>query len=280
MEKEAKDFMCRIAPILMVCVCLVLLMGVPRAAEPGDSYVAEAPVWGKQSPRVLLWLAVERDGQRYLVDLENDPASRNSLREQADRRGLPLQLALVDLQDQAQLSAADVWADYATAIHKASERYPHDVVLTGRLRHLSGDKWSATWTLFDAGGSTSFQAQDMGWSALLHSGINGTQDRLAAKYAPTSRAQESSSGSLMVRFTDIGSLSAYGRLQKTLEAQEGLVRYAIKQVEGNEFLLELWFRGGRNALSRSLALSGEFSAVNDAPNPEELVFSLLRGNVE
>ena len=68
------------------------------------------PVW-VQRPTVLVWLANEQKGQRQLVALENRPTSRVALLDRARERGLPLQLPLMDLEDQAALTPADMWAD-------------------------------------------------------------------------------------------------------------------------------------------------------------------------
>ncbi len=65
------------------------------------------PVWASR-PRVLLWIATERGGQRSLLNLDNEAEARVALQAQAQRRGLPLQLPLLDLEDQAQLTPADV----------------------------------------------------------------------------------------------------------------------------------------------------------------------------
>ena len=46
-----------------------------------------------------------------------------ALRARAAYRGMPLQLPLMDLEDQAGLTPADVWSGYQPGIRQASARY-------------------------------------------------------------------------------------------------------------------------------------------------------------
>ena len=61
------------------------------------------PVW-VQRPRVLLWVATERTGKRVLLNLEHEPQARAAVVGRARERGMPLQLPLMDLEDQTKLT--------------------------------------------------------------------------------------------------------------------------------------------------------------------------------
>jgi len=214
------------------------------------------PVWGSRRPRVLLWLAVERGSSRSLLNTEIDMQAREVLLDRAYQRGMPLQLPLMDLQDQAALSAADLWAGYEAALREASTRYPHDVILGGRLRAQGEDRWSAEWTLWDRDDQESFATRGVSWSAALASGINGAQDLLANRYAPA--AGGSGPDRVRVRFTGVDSLPAYGRLLEILKAREAIVRINLRESQDAGLLMDIWVRGGRSALVRMLSLGGEF----------------------
>jgi hypothetical protein len=60
------------------------------------------------------------------------PAIR-ALMAQAQRRGLALQLPLLDLQDLQQLSPEQLWQPAPDVVRRASQRYAPDAVLAGRL---------------------------------------------------------------------------------------------------------------------------------------------------
>jgi len=253
---------------------------------------AGIPVWGATRPRVLLWLAIEQGSARRLLNLENMPETRSAVIAKAAARGMPLQLPLMDLQDQAALSAADIWADYEAAIREASARYPHDVILTGRLRESGSGAWSADWGLWERGEQETFTLRGLALESALLSGIDGTQNRLAARYVPA--VGSAGPEALTVRFTGIDSLQAYGRLLQILHGQESITRFDLRQVEGDTLLIELWVRGGRSALARVLSLGGELflqpqqalpdampeaaGQETEAPQAVDMTFSYLHAN--
>ncbi|MCF6239263.1 MAG: DUF2066 domain-containing protein, partial [Candidatus Marinimicrobia bacterium] len=92
------------------------------------------PVWGKSRPEILLWLAVEDGGVRSIVG-ENDIDSElpSILKQALTKRGLSLLIPLMDLQDQTQVSFADLWAGFAEPILKASQRYGTQVVVIAKI---------------------------------------------------------------------------------------------------------------------------------------------------
>lgn len=246
------------------------------------------PLWGSRRPRLLVWLAVEQGGRRSLLNLEGDMTAREAMQQRAAARGLPLQLPLMDLQDQAALNAADLWADYEAALREASRRYPHDVILTGRLRASDGH-WQSDWTLWEADRQQTFDTAALPWPVVLQAGIDGAQNRLAARYVPATQGDDGPEP-LRVSFSGIDSLAAYGRLMQILGQHESISRIKLRQVEGDRVLTELWVRGGRGALSRGLSLGGELQSqpvpevpVADTeqvgvPEPVDLHFSYLRGD--
>ncbi len=104
-------------------------------------YRAGLPVWGRDRPAVLLWLAVRAPQGRELVGGELQPAVQRALLEAARRRGLPLMLPLLDLEDRARLSEAEVWAGFAEPALAAAKRYAPEAVALGRLEP-AGPGWA------------------------------------------------------------------------------------------------------------------------------------------
>lgn len=237
-----------------------------KAALDRRLRAAGIPVWGSRRPRVLMWLAYERGGQRGLLNLEQDMGARARLLARAADRGMPLQLPLMDLEDQSALSAADVWADYQQALEQASQRYPHDVILAGRLRRVGDGRWNVQWSLWDKGENQQWSLSGQGWYAALLSGIDRGQDLLASRYAPAG----GSDGPERVRvlFTQVGSLQAYGRLMQILGSIEGITDVQLREVSAEQVLADVWVRGGQSSLSRMLSLGGElFLQADDVPLP-------------
>ena len=62
------------------------------------------PVWGKERPSVLVWLAVEDENGRHLVSLDDKPEYVGILERKAGARGIVLVFPLLDLEDSSNLS--------------------------------------------------------------------------------------------------------------------------------------------------------------------------------
>jgi hypothetical protein len=214
------------------------------------------PVWS-QRPRVLFWLATEQRAQRALLDLESRPSAGNALRARADYRGMPLQLPLMDLQDQAQLTAADVWSDYQAGIRQASARYPHDMVVTGRLVARSGRKWTGSWTMIGRDSVQNFDTPAQTLDDTLAFAVDQVQNLLAARYAPMPGA--GGNGGTTVRFSAVDALQAYGRLVAILDDTEVIAQVALRHVLDDAFYFTVRVRGDDSELQRALDGSARLS---------------------
>lgn len=222
-------------------------------------------VWN-QRPRVLLWLATEQGAQRRLLRLDEAPEARAALLARAGERGMPLQLPLLDLEDQGRLTPADLWSDYQAAIRAASARYPHDQVLSGRLRALGGGRWSGTWTLAGrAGQGQTFETAPLPLAEALAAGVDRAQDLLAARFAPV--AGGVAAGGAAVRFVGVYDLPAYASLVRLLDSLDGIAAVAIDRIEGDEYTFLLTPSGGPENLERALGASGILVAEPVPPPP-------------
>ncbi len=92
-----------------------------------------------QRPALLLWLVHKEAGASEEYIGADHPAMQ-ALVGQAQRRGLALQLPLLDLQDLQDLPPEELWRQASAAVHHASQRYSPDAVLAGRI-WFEGGYW-------------------------------------------------------------------------------------------------------------------------------------------
>jgi hypothetical protein len=222
------------------------------------------PLW-TQRPEVLVWLAVEQSGQRKLLALDSEPAVREALVGRAAERGLPLQLPLMDLEDQAALLPADLWSDYQQNIRTASARYPHDRVLTGRLSARSDGRWQGAWTLMGPADTQRFESPALSPQETLRFAIDRTQELLAARYAPMPGGQAEEG--VMVRFGGVTDLPRYAALLDLLQGLEPIQQKSLKFVDGGDLVFEFRLRGSEQNLLRALESSGRLVAEPLPPAP-------------
>lgn len=215
-------------------------------------YRAGLPVWGRDRPAVLLWLAVRTPRGRELVGGEPQPAVQQALREAARRRGLPLMLPLLDLEDRARLSEAEVWAGFAEPALAAAERYAPGAVALGRLEP-GGPGWTGRWSLYLGGqpldqGRVEARAAEEAAAALAEALAEALARRYALVLSPGERDRA------LLRVEGVHDLAAYARTLRYLESLEPVAGVRLRRVDGEGLTLELRLRTDRQGLRQVLAL--------------------------
>ena len=85
---------------------------------------AAVPMWSGSRPVTLMWLAYEQDYNRQVVATSTpmDQPVKHNLMQQMHRRGLPVVLPLMDLEDEMRVSASDIWGRFPEPVINASSR--------------------------------------------------------------------------------------------------------------------------------------------------------------
>jgi hypothetical protein len=231
-----------------------LLAHLSFSQPPIESLLREAglPLWGDNRPVLLVWLAVDEDGNRALVNQESHQDLMLALQQQARRRGLALRFPLLDLADMSALSAEDVWQMDLLKIRAPSERYRADALLVGRINAVAGGRWLGGWTLAVNGQRVAVDGEGDGLSAFLTPTIDRLADALAAQYAVA--ADGAAAQAVRLRLVGVASFSDYARVLTYLGRVGSVKQVDTLQISGDEMLLQLQIEGQRDQLVRALAL--------------------------
>ena len=212
---------------------------------------AGLPYWGRERPDLLVWLAVDDRGQRYLVAENAGRAAADALRQAASQRGLPLTLPLMDLQDQRAVQFTDVWGGFVGSVETASQRYRPQVILLGKLERSKGrSDWRADWTLLGNGNKQSWTSHANGLVAGVDQGIAEAADWLAVRYAVVSA--DASVRPLVVE--GVQSLEDYARVSKYLASLAPVESVQVARVSGQEVEFNLQLRAAERNLLQVITL--------------------------
>lgn len=214
---------------------------------------AELPVWGRIRPSLLVWLAVERDDGRELVGADDAGPLLAALERAAARRGLPLVLPLLDLEDRVRLRVSDVWAGFDEAILEASQRYQSKAVLVGRIYRSVPTMWEARWRLFMGDAVQEWSTEGSAAALALEAGIHRATDALVARFARPTGESDASDVALVVR--GVRSLEDYARTLAYLQSLELADAVRVTRVQGDEVSFRLRARGGEQALTQLISFS-------------------------
>ena len=226
-----------------------------------DRLLAERswPVWRAPRPRLLVWLSTDEGGRRSLVSAETQPAAGAALRGRGEVRGIPVQMPLLDLEDQSRLTPADLWSGFEEPIRAASQRYGEGPVLVGRLKFLGKGRWQPEWLLLGAGDVQAYSGAPGDLAQVLGAGVDAAADRLTARFAPTIAA----TGPAPVRIDVNGvyGLADYAAVLEILGRAPGVNRLSLRGGFGDGLQFDVWLDGSPDTLVNDLGLEPRLRAM-------------------
>jgi hypothetical protein len=220
------------------------------------------PVWGGNRPAGLTWIGIETGGNRRLMFPEGDESLRTAMEQTAQERGLPLLFPLMDLEDRAGLSAADLWGDFEQNLRRASERYSPDLLLTVRLVQVAETLWRGTWRLYQGDQTTGWDLEGGSAEELAQAGLDQAVDILAERFAPV--AVSGALSQVRIRVAGITGLERYLDVTRFLGSQSSVDEVKVVYAEPDAVTFSLGVRGGILVLQQGLELSGLIEPVADA----------------
>jgi len=199
---------------------------------------SELPIWTGTRPEVIAWLGLsDADGDRRLLGADSEHAVVTAMRRRAHRRGLPLLLPLLDLEDRRAVSFAEVWGGFDTAVAYGRERYGADGGLVARVEETSLGRWRADWR-GDVDGVRIDLAQEASDPAALGAAlIDALADRLAERYGL--RLSPERREVLWVQVDEVGSIGAYASLMRYFDSLLGVGDVQLSQVHGRSLLVRV-----------------------------------------
>lgn len=211
------------------------------------------PVWGKSRPQVLAWVGFEKNGNRSLLNPERDTVTPGLLTAKADRRGIPLMIPLMDLEDQGRISASELWGSFQQRVQDASQRYLPDVVLTVKVRSASKGHWDSQWSLIGSNENREWQINADSLVQVYSEGIDRLSDQLARIYAPAGGDQTQS---LNMQISAVQSFDDLVKIQNFMATQETVQAFHIRAINSDQVILSLNLQGGLQAFEQAISLSG------------------------
>jgi hypothetical protein len=231
--------------------------GVALAREVRE---AGLPYWGSERPDVLLWLAIDDRGRRYLVSDNSGGSVARALSQAAYRRGLPLTLPLMDLEDQRAVQFTDVWGGFVASLEEASQRYRPQVILVGKLgRSGASGGWRGSWNLLGAGSQQSWTSHAASLEAAVEQGIGEASEWLALQYAVV--ATDETVRSLVVE--GVQGLEDYARVSKYLASLTPVDQVQVARVTGQELEFSLTLRSEERNLLQLITLGRVLQAIEE-----------------
>jgi len=209
------------------------------------------PVWGKQRPSVLMWLAVRDGRNRYILRDQDVSAIKDAVNKVSIRRGLPLVWPTFDNQDQMSVSFTDVWGSFWNPIQHASKRYGVDAIVVGRMDWLDGS-WQVDWSMLMDENSASWQLKELDLELLMASGVDVATDQIARKFAVLEDV--GNAGELVVQINGIRQVDTYASISRYLQSLAPVKNVFVTSIKDDVVRYHVAVTGDQNDLKRIIAL--------------------------
>jgi len=221
----------------------------------------QVPIWGRLRPTLVVWLAVDDDVHRYTVTPDNARQIKESIAEVSVRRGLPIILPLMDLEEQARIGFSDIWGDFADTIRAASGRYRAGAELVGRAYRQDG-RWSLRWSLYSESLTDHWSGEETTLDANVVLALDHAADRLGDLYARSADQADDQRVEMDVR--DVTGISGYARLLTYLESLELISDVVVIKVQADEVAFSLRLKREARFLRRAIEFDDTLAPVKDA----------------
>jgi hypothetical protein len=198
-----------------------------------------------------LWLAMPTSDGVRLIGSDDLSGTRELVELEARRRGIPIMLPLLDLEDSSAISVSQVVAMDRPSIETASTRYGTPAVLTATLEVIAEERWRARWALLSDGAVSEWQVEG-GLQQVLSAGVDRTAEELYYRYAVAVSTNVESGLRLTVE--GVTDLSAYASLQHYLAGLSDVTSVQVLAAENDRVTYFVSARNGVEGLEQSFAL--------------------------
>ncbi|MBU2865155.1 DUF2066 domain-containing protein [Reinekea forsetii] len=209
------------------------------------------PVWGEKRPEVLIWLADRVNNQDHiLADSETGEVAETILAN-AQQRGIPIVLPIMDLTDTLSISFADVYGLFSSDIQSASERYAPEAILAGRLTG-EGDSYKADWLMLFKGERIRLPTVSGTLDEVTEQGFDMVAQRLSEQYAFVLDANQI--GAVSVKIQDVQNAQTLAAIESYLQSINMITQLTLSSLSESAVVFDVEISGDRNQFSDLLAL--------------------------
>ncbi|WP_394144481.1 DUF2066 domain-containing protein [Vibrio atypicus] len=228
---------------------------------------AQLPVWPSARANLLVWLVEESQADRNIVWEHSDSAVLEQMKQEAQKRGLPVTVPVGDFDDITGVSVSDLWGGFATPVGQASQRYPVDAVLV-----IKAQGNSLRWTLYDQKPATvgvTRQAPLSGsnnGSDAASKMVNQISDYYAKKSAVVVASE--SSETIKVRFTELNDAVGFFTLENKLKKLSSVASLDIVKIQGSQVTFNIHLLSSQAEFEqevRRVAPVSQLESVVDQP---------------
>jgi hypothetical protein len=226
----------------------------------------KASIWGKRRPQTLIWLAIEENLSRSILEPTLFPQLAEFVLRSADDRGLPILLPDPDRLKTDPVYVSDVWARFERPILEASQSYPMQNYVMARMRYINAEQsednkagWQLQYQLME-GRQALYLSEVYGdqFNALMNM-VNELADYFASQYAI--KSEKLISDKLEVTVSNISNVIDLVKAENLLLSLTPVSQVTLNRLVKQEAYFSLKLSGEALDVIKALSLQPEFEEI-------------------
>ncbi|WP_394205454.1 DUF2066 domain-containing protein [Shewanella waksmanii] len=229
---------------------------------------AQLPVWGKQRPTTLFWLAQSDANERAIISDSSTMELRQVFSEFTQKRAIPSVFPLMDLDDSMRLSVNDVRGMFVEPVQLASERYQTDYFVMAAIDTVN-EQTRYAFSLYAMQNNQPMLTPLVSKRAEVGSAdvaaaqiLSAVSEYYAGRYAI---ADSGEANTAMVSFVDITNRSQLVEIEKYLLQLSAVSHVSLVSLQGYTAQYQLDLFGTEDDLHRLMKLE---SRIDEIPQTE------------
>ena len=223
--------------------------------KPIDQLLAQVhqSKWSNDRPLTLVWLELDQgEAKPQLVDAEN--SLKTVMQQNADRRGLPILLPTMDLEDQQHMGQT---LNNPAEWEWAFSRYGVKAVLVGQFKSVRG-KSQGQWLLMAGNDSKQWDVSSGDVNEFMANGLDESANWMA-KQQIVGNDPHAKIVNIKLQVVDVQDLADYAKISDYLSQLSFIRHVSLGGVNGEGMLFELKIAGTQEQLVRALSSSSELT---------------------
>ncbi|MDH5630292.1 MAG: DUF2066 domain-containing protein [Gammaproteobacteria bacterium] len=218
------------------------------------------PIWGNNRPVTIMWLAIEEDFKRSIVsDSHKDISQLMSFN--ATRRGIPVVLPLMDIEDSSAVTVTDVWGKFDQVMIDGSKRYAADAVVTGRLFKQYAS-WHAQLSYINGDVKVTFDLEAEYIDDLIIQLIDQLTGFLCDKYCV---AEIGETNKVIFQLTDVNNFKEMVSVKSYLSKLTSVRQVEIKKISGINLMVEVTLLGDIESVKTGIRFDERMVELDSLP---------------
>jgi hypothetical protein len=219
----------------------------------------DVPTWGQNRPLTLAWIEYEVPNQpAVIIDSDSSSEIQNLFKTQAEHRGLPIILPMMDMQDLSLVNINDVVTMSLPVLQGASKRYKSDAILIARVFKNQND-FSIQAKMLTHGDQWEWTIHGKTLSDVTSTLMNNITDALAGRYATV--VTNAVQSSVTLKITGVSQPNDFGDLMEYITHLTPVADVEPVRVMGDGVILKISLRGSKNTFIQALSAADKLQSV-------------------